>query len=480
MKTGQWVGRQMARQRLSGFAGLILAALAFIPTASADTLEGTAMIRERIALPPGTIFEAVIADIARADAPATVIGRTVIENPGQPPIDFAIDYDPASLDPRGLYALRATLRREGQLLFTTDTITRVLQEGGPEHLEVLLKMVRQEASGAPRSLPAHGLRLPATFRGTLPCADCEGIRHHLDLWPDQRYHMRREWLGGGDGTLKRDEVGRWYSDPTRGAIFLHGATEMPLFWEVEAPDRLRQMDMQGNPIRSDLPYDLTSDGTLEPTELSEVFLLGMMTYFADAALFEECLTGVRYPIAQEGDYLALERAYLDARAEPGAPLKVHVEGGLAMRPAMEGPDRMTLIVDRFIKLLPGEVCERPISTASLTDTYWRIDRLGGDGVRALENRREPHIVLQSGPERRFLATVGCNQMIGRYETSGDALTFDRAASTMTACLPPLDVLEGQLRDVLTATRRFRLEGQRLLLQDAQGRALAELGAVYLR
>jgi hypothetical protein len=26
----------------------------------------------------------------------------------------------------------------------------------------------------------HGLRLPATFRGSLPCADCEAIRHHLD------------------------------------------------------------------------------------------------------------------------------------------------------------------------------------------------------------------------------------------------------------------------------------------------------------
>ncbi|TNC65377.1 copper resistance protein NlpE N-terminal domain-containing protein [Rubellimicrobium roseum] len=28
-----------------------------------------------------------------------------------------------------------------------------------------------------------GLRLPATFTGTLPCADCLGIRTHLDLWP---------------------------------------------------------------------------------------------------------------------------------------------------------------------------------------------------------------------------------------------------------------------------------------------------------
>ena len=37
----------------------------------------------------------------------------------------------------------------------------------------------------------------------------------------------------------------------------------------------------------------------------------------------------------------------------------------------------------------------------------------GEAVEPQENRREPHIVLQSGPERRFRATVGCNQIIGR-------------------------------------------------------------------
>jgi len=54
---------------------------------------------------------------------------------------------------------------------------------------------------------AHGLRLPATFTGTLPCADCEGIAHHLDLWPNQAYHLRREWLGR-EGDAVRDEIGR--------------------------------------------------------------------------------------------------------------------------------------------------------------------------------------------------------------------------------------------------------------------------------
>ena len=465
---------------LTTLAGLIVAAVFGVSTAAADSLSGTALIRERLALPPGVVFEAVIEDVARAGAPATVLGRTVIENAGQPPFDFTIDYSATDLDPRAKYSLRADVRHDDQLLFITDTITPVLQGNDPETVEVILKMVARPEASAMRSLGAHGLRLPATFRGTLPCADCEGIRHHLDLWPAQYYHLRRDWLDGTDGTLRRDEIGRWYADPERSAIVLYGASDMPLFWQVTGPDTLRQMDMTGAPILSEQDYTLTSDGTRDPTPLQATFLLGQMTYVADAALFEECLSGVRYPVAQEGDYLALERAYLDATATPGAPLKVHVEGGLDLRPAMEGPDRMSLVVDRVIKVIPGEACAPRVSTASLTDTYWRIDTMLGDAVAPMENRREPHVVLQSGPDSRFRATVGCNRMIGRYAADGAAVAFDGAASTRMACPPPLDVLERQLRDVLDRTAEMRLEGLTLDLIDSAGAPLTRLSAVYLR
>lgn len=483
--------RMIVARTLPVLVALVLASGTGITAARADSLTGTALIRERIALPPGSVFEAVIEDIARADAPATVLARRVIDNPGQPPFAFSIDYDSGALDPRAVYALRATIRREGRLLFATDTITPVLQEGDPQHVEVMLKMLPQTRSGdaGPESaapvngaqvIGAHGLRLPATFRGTLPCADCEGIRHHLDLWPGQFYHMRREWLGRGEEPLRRDEIGRWYADPVRGAIVLHGASEMPLFWQVKGPDRLRQMDMAGNPILSGLDLDLTSDGSLEPSDLASLFLLGRMTYMADAALFEECFSGIRYPIAQGGDYLALERAYLEAAASPGAPVMVHVEGGLAPQPVMEGPPRTSLTVDRFIAIRPDDACARPEPQPTLTGIYWRIDSLMGQKVAHEALQREAHVVLQGGADRRLRATVGCNQIIGRHDTGGDALTLAAAASTMMACPAPLDVLEARLREVLAATRRFRLDGQRLLLLDADGRTIAELAAVYLR
>jgi len=63
---------------------------------------------------------------------------------------------------------------------------------------------------------------------------------------------------------------------------------------------------------------------------------GEMRYMADAALFTDCRTGRTLPIAMEADYLKMERAYLKAVVEPGAPMYVTFEGFIVPRPKMEG------------------------------------------------------------------------------------------------------------------------------------------------
>lgn len=70
---------------------------------AAATVTGVASYRERIALPPGTVFEAVLEDVTLADAPAPVMGKTVLENP-MPPIRFTIPFDPSG------FRLRAATR----------------------------------------------------------------------------------------------------------------------------------------------------------------------------------------------------------------------------------------------------------------------------------------------------------------------------------------------------------------------------------
>src|ERR1700752_4041 len=84
----------------------------------------------------------------------------------------------------------------------------------------------QRTPATPADAQPPDLRLPATFRGDLPCADCQGIRYHLDLWPDHVFHLRREWLGR---KLTQDELGRWRFDPARRVLSLPGEDDVPQF-----------------------------------------------------------------------------------------------------------------------------------------------------------------------------------------------------------------------------------------------------------
>ena len=105
--------------------GLTIHALAALAWAActpvwAGTLQGTATYRERIALPPDAVFEAVLQDVSRADAPAEVLGRATIDPAGQSPFRFQIAYDDAAVQAGRRYVVRATVRHQGRLLFTTD------------------------------------------------------------------------------------------------------------------------------------------------------------------------------------------------------------------------------------------------------------------------------------------------------------------------------------------------------------------------
>ena len=105
---------------------------------SEGVVRGTATYRERMALPPNAVLEVVLQDVSRAGAPATVLGTARIENPGSPPFDFEISYDPGSIDERFTYAVRATIRADDELLFTTDSVHPVLTRGATSEVELLM------------------------------------------------------------------------------------------------------------------------------------------------------------------------------------------------------------------------------------------------------------------------------------------------------------------------------------------------------
>jgi putative lipoprotein len=128
----------------------------------------------------------------------------------------------------------------------------------------------------------------------------------------------------------------------------------------------------------------------------------------------------------------------------------------------------------------NETSEDAKPDAALTNTYWRIVRLGDLDVQVADGRREPHIILrQIEGNRRYSATVGCNQIGGTFSVEGESLILSQGISTRMACLPPLDALEQRLITMLSETKSFRIAGDRLELFDASGASIALFEAVYL-
>jgi putative lipoprotein len=125
---------------LSLSAGLVGCSTPPIDTSS-NQVEVEASFRERLALAPGVRLEASLLDISRADAPAVIVGKTVLEDVGQPPYRLAIAYDPAAIVANHRYAVRVVLMKDTRLLFTTDQVYPVLTAGSPASVQVLLKRV---------------------------------------------------------------------------------------------------------------------------------------------------------------------------------------------------------------------------------------------------------------------------------------------------------------------------------------------------
>ena len=114
----------------------------------------------------------------------------------------------------------------------------------------------------------------------------------------------------------------------------------------------------------------------------------------------------------------------------------------------------------------------------LLDRYWRALEIEGKPVSVLNNRAEPHLVLSA--EKRTHGSDGCNRFTGTYDTSAQTLRFGRLASTMMACIPPVDQMAREFTTVLGATATYRIQGKQLVLVDGEGRVRMRLEATALK
>jgi copper homeostasis protein (lipoprotein) len=206
-----------------------------------------------------------------------------------------------------------------------------------------------------------------------------------------------------------------------------------------------------------------------------------MVYLADAARFTDCMSGRSYPIAMEGDFVRMQRTYLDRVSAPGSRLYVTFKGTVTDRPGMEpgSGNVRTVVVNSFIDAWPNQNCERSRADASLTNTYWRITRLVEQPVSGEKGRRDPHLLLRDvDGKQSYAATVGCNQLLGNYTVTGERIAFTTGAGTLMACPPALDTLERRLIDALVRARRWQVYANTLQFKDEAGTRIALFEAVH--
>jgi len=120
------------------------------PFEAPEAVTGTVSYLMRSALPPNAVIWVQLEDVSRADTPATIVAEDrIIVGQHQVPVSFELKFDPAKIDPQHAYAIDARILVDDQLRCVNDRTYRVLTQGNPSHVEMILKPVEAAAPTRP-------------------------------------------------------------------------------------------------------------------------------------------------------------------------------------------------------------------------------------------------------------------------------------------------------------------------------------------
>lgn len=109
--------------------------------------------------------------------------------------------------------------------------------------------------------------LPATFVGTLPCADCPGIGYQVNLFSDHTFASRMTYE---ERATSFDERGHWELSADGKTLTLHAAHGAPEKFSFKNADTLSKLDVNGREIQTtpNLNYDLKRATTFTPLPMA--------------------------------------------------------------------------------------------------------------------------------------------------------------------------------------------------------------------
>lgn len=161
-------------------------------------LAGEAFYRERIALLPGALLTVLLEDVSRMDVPSTVLAEYSVSIDSTPPYAFKLEYDPAQIEERMRYNVRARITEGDTLRFTSTTSTDPFKRPEGEPLRIMMSIAGGNRGG--QSVPVEPDRDMQAVVSRNPQVDMEGT------------HWRLESLGG-QAVIQPE-------DPQREAFFM--------------------------------------------------------------------------------------------------------------------------------------------------------------------------------------------------------------------------------------------------------------------
>lgn len=128
---------------------------------------------------------------------------------------------------------------------------------------------------------------------------------------------------------------------------------------------------------------------------------------------------------------------------------------------------LTLAATLFLTLSANTCKTDDVPMASLRDTKWVLQTLGGQAVKL--DGQQPWLKVEGD---RLQGFGGCNSLMGEVKTDGEALSFASVGSTKMYC-EGVQPVEDKIKGMLNKVDGFKMDGGLLKLMGG-GTELATL------
>ena len=435
----------MISVRLAVLAALLAPTACAAQGEPADRIHGSVSYRERRALTPEAVIEVRLLDVSRQDAPAPVVAETTFSAAGsQVPISFALRYDPRGIEDTHTYAVRATIRDAGRMVFTTDPAYHVITQGNPTRADLSLVAIGEDV-GEAGPAPSSAFQVPPSRSGILTAAG--GALRFVGCG-EEGEGLAVQDLPTGEGQALVRELG--------------GGGRVIVLVRLEG-DRLTDIRYAGGegPGCDRLP----PDGDIE-VRGTEPFWHLQLTGSTATTTTPEAPAGDEF---QNGRWTATGGPwrYQAERREDGSVVTLAVElVEERCRDSMSGAAYPFTAAVRIDSLeLHGCALEGRNAFASagagvlaLDGTQWRLEDLAGTGV--IDDAQATLGFTERG---KVAGRGSCNRFFANVEISGDSIRFGPIAATRMACGKATMRQEGRYFKALEAAERFSLDDATLLI-----------------